>query len=38
MDGHKAHTGDEFDWKREGMRLLGRPMYRWEDEIRMDIR
>jgi hypothetical protein len=39
-----AHTGEERKVYRvsvensEGNRPLGRPMYRWEDGIRMDLR
>jgi hypothetical protein len=40
--GHVAHMGEEcvqeFDWKPEGKRPLGRPRHRWEDGIRMDLR
>jgi hypothetical protein len=42
--GHVALMGEErklykvFEGKPEGKRPLGRPRYRWEDGIRMDLR
>ena len=41
--GHVAHVGERRDvyrvWvgKPEGKRPLGRPMHRWEDDIKMDL-
>jgi hypothetical protein len=42
--GHVARTGKMINsyktsfLETEGKRLLGRPQYRWEDNIRMDLR
>jgi hypothetical protein len=42
--GHVAHMGEEKNvyrvlmGKPKGKRPLGRPMHRWEDGIRMDLR
>jgi hypothetical protein len=42
--GHLAHMGEErklykvLVGKPEGKRPLGRPRYRWEDMVRMDLR
>jgi hypothetical protein len=39
----RAHGREEkcvqnFDWKPEGKRQLGRRRHRWEDNIKMDLR
>jgi len=38
MDGRIGKCRQNFGWKREGKRLLGKPRRKWEDNTRTDIR